>query len=481
MEYANDERHVYRLAIVIIFGIIMSILDATIVNVALNTLHHDLHATLAQVQWVATGYMLALASVIPVSGWMARRFGDRRIYITSLILFTCGSILCGAAWSISSLIAFRVLQGLGGGMLMPVGQMILARAAGPHRMGRVMSVVGVPMLLAPIFGPVIGGVLVQHASWRWIFYVNVPIGIIAITLAFLLLHPHPTEDAGRLNFTELALLSIGVPSLVYGIAEYGEHGALVGRSWITLLVGVGAIATFIWHALRSKYPLLDVRLFRKPAFTAATVTAFCVGGALFGSMILLPLFFQTVRLQGATMAGVWLIPQGLGAALAMPIAGKLTDKIGGGILAVFGVCIVLAGTIPLVFIGAYTPYWVIAATLAMRGVGLGFTMMPVMATAYALLRPEEIADATPQLSVIQQIGGSVGTATLAVILSRSLTTRLAHAAPHADRLALMAGGYQHAYTFAVFGIGFAILPALALWVLERRVRRKAGNPATNTS
>jgi len=187
------EAYVYRLAAVIVLGSIMSILDATIVNVALETLHRELHAPLTQIQWVATGYMLSLAAVIPVSGWTARRFGARRVYLASLLMFTAGSALCGMAWSVDSLIGFRVVQGLGGGMLMPVGQMILARAAGVERMGRVMSVVGVPMLLGPVFGPMIGGVIVQNASWRWIFYVNVPIGVIAFVAALLMLHPEPSE------------------------------------------------------------------------------------------------------------------------------------------------------------------------------------------------------------------------------------------------------------------------------------------------
>ncbi len=461
------EGHVYRLAVVVVLGGIMSILDATIVNVALDTLHRDLHSSLAQIQWVATGYMLALAAVIPVSGWTARRFGTRRVYLFSLVLFTLGSMLCGLAWSTGSLIGFRILQGLGGGMLMPVGMMILARAAGPERMGRVMSVVGMPMLLGPVFGPIIGGVLVGHASWRWIFYVNVPVGILAFSAALWLLHPEPSEEAGPLDRLGLVLLAVGVPALTYGIAEYGQYGQLVLRAWLPLAIGAAMIAAFIRHALRSASPLLDVRLFRRPGFTAASLTTFCVGGALFGSMLLLPLFFQSVRGQSATMTGLMLAPQGLGAALAMPVAGKLTDKFGGGILTVFGTLVLLAGTIPFVLIGEHTGYWLIAAAMVARGIGMGFTMMPAMTAAYALLSEGEIADATPQLNVLQRIGGSIGTAFLAVILTRSTAAQL-NAHPGGDRLALMAAAYQHTYWFAVATTALAIAPALLLWVLEHR-------------
>src|SRR5215210_7847707 len=181
-------REVWIVAAVVVVGVIMSILDTTIVNVALETLSRELDAPLNTIQWVATGYLLALATVIPLTGWMSERFGSRRIWMTSVALFGLGSALCGLAWSAESLIAFRVLQGFGGGMIMPVGMSLLAQTAGPSRVGRVMSVVGVPMLLGPVFGPVIGGLIVDNASWRWIFYVNLPVAVLALALARRLLH-----------------------------------------------------------------------------------------------------------------------------------------------------------------------------------------------------------------------------------------------------------------------------------------------------
>src|ERR1700716_2701488 len=186
-------RHVWRVSFVVLIGSVMSILDTTIVNVALATLGRELHSTIAQIQWVVTGYLLALAAVIPVTGWAARRFGAKRVYIVALVLFTAGSALCGLANSTTELIVFRVLQGLGGGMILPLGQLMMAEAAGPQRMGRVMSIVAVPAMLAPILGPTLGGVIVDNASWRWIFYVNLPIGVIAVVAAFRIL---PTAKRG---------------------------------------------------------------------------------------------------------------------------------------------------------------------------------------------------------------------------------------------------------------------------------------------
>ena len=212
------ERHVWQIAAVVVVGAIMSILDTTIVNVALDTLSRDLHSPLADVQWVATGYMLALAAVIPVSGWAAGRFGAKRLWIASVILFTLGSVLCGLAWSTESLIGFRVLQGIGGGMIMPVGTMMLTRAAGPARLGRIMSIIGMPMILAPILGPTLGGLLIDHLDWRWIFYVNVPVGIVAVVMGMRLL-PNIEEGVFRtkLDRVGLALLALGVPLFVYGL------------------------------------------------------------------------------------------------------------------------------------------------------------------------------------------------------------------------------------------------------------------------
>src|SRR5690349_14124323 len=229
---ARISPYVWRVSAVVILGSIMSILDTTIVNVALDTLSRDLHSSISQIQWVVTGYMLALAAVIPVTGWAARRFGAKRVYITSLILFTLGSALCGLANSTGELIVFRVLQGFGGGMILPIGQLMMADAAGPERMGRVMGVVAVPAMLAPIFGPALGGLILDNASWRWIFYINVPIGLIAVPLAWRVLWSAAAQRTEQLDFRGFGLMVTGVPLLTYGIAEVGSTGSLTSAKAI---------------------------------------------------------------------------------------------------------------------------------------------------------------------------------------------------------------------------------------------------------
>jgi EmrB/QacA subfamily drug resistance transporter len=337
------DRGTLVIASVVVLGAIMSILDATIVNVALATLGRDLHASLSTIQWVASGYLVALAVVIPLTGWASERYGAKRLWMTVVALFVLGSTLCGLAWSPGSLIFFRVLQGLGGGMIMPAGMTILAQAAGPKRIGRVMSVVGAPMLLGPILGPVLGGVILQSLSWRWIFFVNLPIGALALVLAFKILPRSEPQPCERLDFTGLALLSPGLAAIVFGLSETSSHGGFAyAGAWIPIVAGVGLVVAFVIHALRTPgRPLLDLTLFREPSFAAASALVLLVGAALFGSLLLLPLYLQLDRGESTLATGLLLTPQGLGAALVMPLAGRLTDRIGGGPVTLLTVLAVL--------------------------------------------------------------------------------------------------------------------------------------------
>ena len=254
------EPYVWKIAGVVILGMMMSILDTTIVNVALDTLARDLHTSLSDIQWVATGYLLSLAAVIPLTGWAARKYGAKQVYIGSVILFTIGSALCGVAESSTSLIAFRVLQGIGGGMIMPISQMIMAEVAGPQRMGRVMSVVVMPAMLAPILGPVVGGLILQNFHWSWIFLVNIPVGIVAVILGLKMLPHSKLGEASRLDIPGLILMILGIPALVFGISEVGSTGSFTAPEVVwPIVAGLVLVTAFIRHALRAERPLLDRR------------------------------------------------------------------------------------------------------------------------------------------------------------------------------------------------------------------------------
>ena len=305
-------------------GLIMAVLDTTIVNVALDRLSADLDAPLMTIQWVSTGYLLSLAVVIPLSGWITERFGSKRTWIASIVLFALGSALCGLATSAGELIAFRILQGLGGGMLTPVGFTLIAQAAGPQRVGRALGLIGVPILLGPIFGPIIGGLIVDNVAWEWIFYVNIPIAVIAIVLAVRVLQPDAGRaDAGKLDWLGVALLCPGLAGIVFGLSQTEAHGG-IGHpiAFGPIVAGLVLIALFARHTLRVKQPLIDLRLFSEPAFRAAALVTFLLGAVLFGTLLMLPLYFQVARGESALDAGLLIAPQGVGAALILPISGR---------------------------------------------------------------------------------------------------------------------------------------------------------------
>ncbi len=449
------EPYVWRITGVVILGMIMSILDTTIVNVALDTLGRELHSPVSQIQWVVTGYLLSLAAVIPLTGWASRRFGAKRVYITSVVLFTIGSGLCGLATSTTSLVVFRVLQGVGGGMIMPVGQMIMAEVAGPKRMGRVMGITVIPAMLAPILGPVVGGLILQGLHWSWIFFVNVPIGVLAVALAARMLPHSDLGEAGRLDSVGLALLATSMPLTVYGLAEIGTTGSFTAPTVVwPILAGVALAVAFAWHALHTERPLLDVRLYANRVFGAASLTTFFLGAALFGAMILVPLYYQQVRGESVVITGLLVGPQGLGMLLVGPFNGRLTERFGAGRVAVVGVTILCLSTIPFGFVGAGTSILGISTVLALRGVGIGLSFMPTMTAAFAALRTDQLSDATPQMNVLQRLGGAIGTAVLAVVLQR--------ASAGASGPAELASAFDAAYWWSLGIVVLSLFPCLVL-------------------
>jgi EmrB/QacA subfamily drug resistance transporter len=469
------DRGVMAVAGVVVLGAIMSILDVTVVNVAINTLARDFATPLSTIQWVATGYTLALATVIPLTGWAADRFGTKRLYMISIALFMLGSAAAGAAWSSGSLIFFRVLQGFGGGMIMPAGMTILTRAAGPQRLGRVMAIIGVPMLLGPILGPILGGYLVDQVSWRWIFYINVPIGIAALVASLRVLPRDVPQRHHKLDFLGLALLSPGLALLIFGLAKTATAGGLGAFKVLgPMLAGAALIVAFVMHALRTDEPLIDLRLFRNRTFTVASATMVLFSIAFFGAMLLMPLYFQVVRGESALQAGLILAPQGLGAMVTMPLAGRLVDRTGPGRIVLTGMVLIVIGFLAYTQITATTSYLLLEGSLFVMGMGLGATMMPTMTAAMSTLTRAAVAKASTTLNIIQQVGGSIGTATMAVLLTHALSSRVpgagggigaAAAIPPEARakvLPLMADAFGATFTWALVLVGAAFLPALLL-------------------
>jgi len=450
----------------------MGLLDTTIVNIAIPTLGRDFHAQLSTIQWTATAYLLALSIVIPLSGWAVERWGAKRVWLVSIMLFTAGSALCAASWSVPSLVVFRCLQGAGGGMILPVGQTIIAQAAGPLRMGRMMSAIGAPTLLAPILGPVLGGMILEYASWRLIFLVNVPVGVVAVLAGLRVFRSEPrVAPAKKLDVLGFATLALGLACLVFGLSRVAVSSITTLASGGVIVAGVCCIVVFIAHALRQgPAALIDMALFKKSrSFVAAAVMSLLFSAQLLGVMLLLPIYYQSVRGQGPLAAGALIAPQGLGAICGMFTAGWLTDRIGAGRVVPVGVALGVLGTCVLTQVGAAPSLGLLAAALFVRGLGLGSMMTPAIAAALATLRRADVPGATTALNIIQRISGAFGTALLAVILTAGI--------PSADRAHLFSSGaavstnalaqaFQDPFWVAVAMLAALIIPAL---MLPRRV------------
>jgi EmrB/QacA subfamily drug resistance transporter len=486
------DRDTLVVAGVVLLGAVMSILDITVVNVAINRLAIDFNASLPTIQWVITGYTLALAAVIPLTGWAADRFGTKRLYLTSLVLFVAGSILCGAAWSAGSLIGFRVVQGLGGGMIMPAVMTIMTKKAGPQRMGRVMGVLGVPMLIAPIAGPILGGWLVDDVSWRWVFFINVPIGVVAFALAWIKLDRDESQPTHRLDWLGMLLLSPGLTLLIFGLAETASHGVDAPRAWGPILAGALLIAAFLRHSWTTEAPLIDVRTFTHSRAGAAAGVFLLFAIAMFGSLLLVPLYYQTVRGDTALQAGLLMAPQGFGAMITMPIAGRLTDRFGPTKLPAAGLPLAVIGMLPFAFVTQTTSYVLLCGFSFVLGLGMGLSMMPTMTAAMQAVPPAAIARTSTAMNIIRQSGASIGTAILSVILTSAITSRVGSGVSEgsgfealqglsgAQREAVsgpLADAFAATFVWAVVLLALAWLPALALALWRRRPAAAPAAPA----
>jgi EmrB/QacA subfamily drug resistance transporter len=421
---------------VVVLGAVMSILDITVVAVAQRTFQNIFNKSQAQVAWTSTGYTLALATVIPLTGWAADRFGTKRLYILAVTLFTACSALCATAQNLEMLVTFRVLQGLGGGMLMPLGMTILTRAAGPERLGRVMAILGVPMLLGPIFGPILGGWLIDVASWHWIFLINVPIGIVAAIYAWRVLDPDNVHPSERLDVIGMLLLSPGLALLLYGVtsipAAKQQHGTMFTPTVvIASTVGLALVVAFVAWALRrhNVHPLIQLRLFTNRNMTIAVVTMSLFAIAFFGASLLFTLYFQQVRGESPLQSGWLVAPQGLGAMLTMPIAGFLADKIGPGKVVLVGLIGDTAGIAMLSIVNDQTSYGYIIAAFAVMGLGMGATMMPVFTAALASLKQHDVARGSTLMNITQQVSASIGTALFSVLLTNAYNSHSSYVAP----------------------------------------------------
>ena len=411
----------WLVAIVFVFGIFMDLLDMTITNVALPKLATDFHARTTTIEWVVTGYLLSLAIFIPVSGWAGDRFGTKRTFMFALAVFTTGSLLCGLAWNIQSLIGFRFLQGVGGGMLTPVGTAMLYRAFPPAERAQASALLVIPAVVAPASGPVVGGYLVEFQTWRWIFLINIPIGLLGLVVAGLLLREERQAETGRLDVPGFVLGSGGLASLLYALAEAGSRGFDSGRVIAFGLLGLALIVSFALVELRVPEPMIDVRLLSNRIFTAANSVQLIAFGGLMGALFLLPLLLQAEMGLSPFQSGLTTFPQAIGVASMAQVASRLYRRVGPRRMLMSGLTGVMLTTLAFVLVGLETSQWWIRLIMLLRGFSFSFVLVSLQTATFATVRPQDMGRASSIFNSGRQVGSSFGVALLATVLSSRMS------------------------------------------------------------
>lgn len=447
---------VWRTVGAVVVGALAVMFDTTIVSLALHTLATDLHASVATIQWVSTGYLLALGVTIPVTGWAQRVLGAKRLWMVALSVFLVGSVLASLSWSASSLIVFRVVQGTGGGIMMPLTSTIVMQAAGGKQLGRVMSVVALPAVLGPILGPVVGGVILTHLHWSWLFWVNVPLCVVGLVLAAIVMPRDGAPQRSHFDLVGFALMAPGLVGVLYGLSNTVADGGFT-RADVLVPTGAGVVllgAFVVWAVRQRARALVDVLLLRHWPLASSSLMLVLSGISLYGAMLLLPLYFQQLRGMSVLAAGMLLIPQGVGTFFSRSIAGRLSDTLGSRPLAVAGFAIAAVGTVPFALAGTSTNQVWLMVVLTVRGFGLGAVTVPLMALAFRGLERAQVPDASIISRIASQLGGAFGTAVLAVILTSALN---AATSPDAKAAAF--------HTTFWWAIGFTVVGAAGSFLL----------------
>jgi EmrB/QacA subfamily drug resistance transporter len=414
-----------RVLAALLVGGITAILDTTIVAIGIRSIARELHSSIDTIQWVSTGYLLALAVVIPLVSWAQSRLGGKRLWLMALGLFLLGSILCATAWNAESLIAFRVIQGLGGGAMLPLLTTLAMQSVDQSKIARTMSTVSLPIALGPILGPVLGGIVLNWLSWPWLFLINVPIGAVGLVLAFLWLPkdaPGAAAPRAKLDVVGLVLIAPALAALLYGLSKASAEGGFGNAQvWIPVVAGAVLLVAFIfWAARKGVAAIIDIGLFKVRSVRSSSIALVFLGAALFSSSFLLPLFFQELRGETVLNAGLLMIPQGVGSLAARFFAGKLVDRFGARALAIVAFLLVAVTTIPFALADGQTNTWYLGTVLFVRGIGLGAVFIPVMSVAFVDINRTDVPHASAITRIVQQVGGAFGTALVAVVLAGAL-------------------------------------------------------------
>ena len=427
----------WRATLVIELGLLMAVLDVTIVSVVLPQIATALHADYQTSTWIGTGYLLANAAVIPITGYLSDRVGSKTIFLLALGIFTLGSALCAFAPNEQALIAFRIFQGIGGGALLPVAMAIIFRLFDPTERAGAIAVLLLPVLLGPAFGPTLGGYLATTSSWNAIFLINLPLGVVAFLLALLVLRGKADEhaangndkvsDTQQFDWLGLVLAMASFTVLVYSITQAGTDGwgnpTVIGE----LVAGSVMLVAFVLVELLVKDPVMDIRLFRSYTFTVANVLSWVSSAVFFGSLFLLPVFFERVENLSALTTGEIVIAQGLAMAVGLAISGRLYNRVGPRVLAVIGAILVSVSMFGFTRLTATTTGADLQLWLILRGLGLGLFIQPLQTLTVSVVSTQQMARATSLTNSTRTVAGAIGVAGLASYLTQQATTHLKEA------------------------------------------------------
>lgn len=438
--------HLWPELTTVALGTTASVLSGTVVGIGIPAIQRQFGGSLTELQWIITGYLLALAAVVPVSGYLCDRFGSRTVYVTTLVVFTVASAVCGLAWSPESEVAFRVVQGAAGGMVIPVGTSIVVRRCAVDQRGRVMSVLGVPSSVVPVLGPTIGGLLIARLGWQWLFWMNLPPAAVAIALALRYVRDNERTAGLQLDLVGLLLVTPSVLLVLLGVTYAPDVGWADPRTLGPITAGVILAALFIRRSLKRGSSLLDLSIFRDRSFAASVFLMVVIASCTFGAVFLIPLFLQGVQGYSPFQAGLLMAAQGLAATLALPFVGYLSDRVGPRPVAIVAVLMLAASIWLMTPLGPATPALVWVVVLALRGLGLAFGQVPVRVAAYANLPRHLISRATASQQTLQRMGMSVGTAVFATVVQVRVAERVA--ADHSHAATVVARGFGDAFWLA---------------------------------
>lgn len=427
-EAGSGNARMWLALLAIVLGTFVAVLNSSLMSVAIVEFVSVFSSDVSTMQWVITGYTLASAMVIPMSGYLGARFSNKNVFIYSVAGFTVGSVLCGLAWNASTMILFRIIQGFAGGFIMPVGMSIIFMTFPQEKRGTAMGLWGVAAMVAPALGPTFGGYLLEHFSWRLLFFINIPIGVLAVIAGRLLLRSDPTQKGLKFDFLGAGLSMIFFGTILLALSKGQSEGWTSPFILGLLYVSFFSLLLLIWVELGHKHPVLDLRIFKNPVFTISVISGSLVMMGMMGGTFLTPLYLQNIQGLSAMQTGILMMPQSVAMALMMPLSGKLSDRFGLIPLCVTGLAIMGISTFELYHLTTDTSHHWLNVVLTIRGIGIGLCMMPLTTAGMNAVAPKDIGNASPLSNVCRQVAGSLGIAIFTALMNNRQLQHFQHIA-----------------------------------------------------